>query len=241
MSACFTLRKINQVVIHEETQSYRLRPQIHPLIVSPFGTAKSSITKKLNDDHAGKIYEIDDFTKASICGSIRQDGEYVPSVLENVGGKVMIIDEWNLVDPYGQNALISLLENQKMRRTLGFKVNKKYVYKGKDRKFITYKIHKNIIEGSFYFSCIAYAMEYPIYDNNQKIKALLSRFSPIFIEPTKQMIRALTKGDFAIKLNDVSQNVEFVEIPKDIHTEFHEKYYKSSVSVGNSLLSSTYL
>ena len=226
MSACFSLRKIKTILLHEDKGIYRLRPQIHPMIISPFGTAKSSITKGLYDNFKDSIYAIDDFTKASITGSMTKLGDYIPTFLENVGGKVLIIDEWNLVDTYGQNALIGVLENQTLRRTLGFKVTKPYKYKGKLKEYIDYSITKNVIEGKFCFSCLCYAMEYPIYENGQKAKALLSRFSPLFIEPTKQMIESLTKGEFAVNINDKSYDVDVVEIPNKIYNEFHGKYHE---------------
>lgn len=225
MSACFTLRKVKLILIHEHDKIYKLRPQIHPMIISPFGTAKSSITKELEDKYPDCIYEMDDVTKPAITGSVRKDGEYIPSVLENVGGKIMIIDEFNSIEQHGQGALLSVLENQKMRRALGFKVTKPYIYKGRLKDYVTYKVHKNVIEGSFHFSCLAYAMEYPIYEDSQKAKALLSRFSPLFIEPTKEMMKSLTKGEFIINIKDYSQVVDIVEIPKEVHLEFHRAFH----------------
>ena len=129
MSASLTLRKIKKIIIVQEEKNFTLRPQIHPMIVSPFGTGKSAIIKQLKNKFGQDIYMIDDFTKASIEGSISKDGEYVPSVLLNAGGKMFVIDEWNNVDFYGQSALLGLLENQQSTRSLGFRVKQPFSHK----------------------------------------------------------------------------------------------------------------
>ena len=74
---------------------------------------------------------------------------------------------------------------------------------------------------------MACAMEYPIYESSQKAKALLSRFSPLFIEPNSDLIKAITKGEFKVLANDCSQpQVENIKIPKEVFMEFHKKFYE---------------
>ncbi len=224
ISTCFTMRKIKRVIIEQKARPFKLRPQNHLLIVSPFGTFKSSITQRLKLMCEQDIFVNDDFTKPSIEGSISKDGDYVPSILVNVGGKIFVVDEWNSVGAYGQNSMLSLLENQESSRSLGFKVKKEYKFRDK-HGFVDYRVKENTINIKATFSCIAYAMEYPTYDNSQKSKALLSRFSPLFIQPTKEFMKSGTLGEFDINIEDHSRIIDEITIPSNIYREFHAKYY----------------
>jgi len=222
-STCFSLRKMKKIIIQElADKEFMLRPQLHILLVSPFGTFKSSITKKLEKQYSNTIYPIDDFTKPGLEGSIAKDGDYVPPLLTRLGGKLLIIDEWNNVDFFGQRALLGLLENQRVSRTIGFKVKTPYKHKNKYGYFI---IKDNRIFGTMLFSCIAYAMEYPVREGSQKDKALLSRFTPLFIQPNLTYMRAHTRGEFDINISDYSGNIEEVIIEKKTYLEFHNQYY----------------
>ena len=225
ISASFSLRKVKNIIIEQKDKEFRMRPQNHLLVVSPFGTFKSSITQQLRKKSASDIYVNDDFTKPSIEGSISKDGEYVPSILINVGGKIFVIDEWNSVGPFGQGAMLSILENQESSRSLGFKVKTPYHFRDKCG-YVDYDVKDNTIKIKAIFSCIAYAMEYPIYDNSQKAKALLSRFSPLFIQPTKEFIKAGTRGQFKIDIQDHCKQIDNVTIPFAVYEDLYTKYYE---------------
>ena len=221
ISTCFSLRQIKSIELGQKKGIFSMRPQNHLMIISPFGTFKSSITKQLS---AADIFTIDDFTKPSIEGSINKQKEYVPSVLENVGGKVFVIDEWNSVGQFGQNSMLALLENQRCSRTLGFKVAVPYYFKDKNG-FVEAKVEKNQLSIRANFSCIAYAMEYPNYNNSQTGKALLSRFTPLFISPSLEFMEAGTLGEFDININDCTKRIDKVIVPLKVYKSFHTKYW----------------
>jgi len=222
LSTTMTLRKVKSILLKEKKGEYNLRPQMHILIVSPFGTFKSSITKKMEKLFPKDVYPIDNFTRPSIEGSIGRDGEYIPSLIVRLGGKLMIIDEWNSVDYSAQIALLGILENQRINRTLGFKVRRPFKFKN---KYGYFKISENLITGGMFFSCLAYAMHYPLYSNSQESKALLSRYCPLFMQPTMQFMEANTSGSFEMNVNDCSQKVDNVIISKECYEKFHDLYY----------------
>ena len=220
LSVCFTMRKMRTITIQEGERNFALRPQLHIMIISPFGTFKSSMTRQLELMFEKSVFKIDDFTKAAMEGSINKDGEYVPSLIIHLGGKVMIIDEWNNVDFFGQGSLLGLLENQRVSRSIGFKVKIPFKYKC---RFGWIQVVDNKIEGEMNFSCIAHAMEYPVH--GQKDKALLSRFTPLFIEPTLEYIKKNTRGEFKLSARDCSQNIDSVTISHKAYLEFHDAYF----------------
>lgn len=223
-SACFSLRKIKQVTIMQNPDNYIMRPQMHILFVAPFGSGKSSIMKKIGKRFPDDMFFIDDFTKPSLEGSIdKATKDYVPSFLVNCGGKVMVVDEWNNVDSFGQNALLSVLENQRVLRSIGFKVNHPYKL---SNEYMDFEVKENVIKARINFSCIACAMEYPIYENHQKAKALMSRFSPYFVELDNELIKLIVSGQFEINVSDFSCKVDNVVITKKCYLSFLEKYWE---------------
>lgn len=220
LSTCFTLRKVKVISIQEEKRVFNMRPQLHVMIISPFGTFKSSMTKIFKHYFEDYIYPVDTFTRAGIEGTISKDGDYIPPLLIKLGGKVMIVDEWNSLDCIAQESLLGILENQATSRNLGFKLKAPFKYKG---KFGFVRMEENRIYGEMLFSCIAYAMEYPIY--TQKDKALLSRFTPLFVQPNLEYMKAHTSGNFNVNVDDASYDVETVVISKEAYMDFHDKYY----------------
>jgi len=230
-SASMTLRKISKLTLFQNDElggwsSFDMRPQIHVMVIAPFGTAKSSITKKIktNKEWGKRVFCIDNFTKASIEGTINKNGEFVPPFIVNCGGKMLIVDEWNSIDTEGQEAMLSILENQIFSRSLGFKLNSSFRI---NKRYCKVEAYSNIIEGNIKFACMVYAMEFPLNPNSsQKSKALLSRFSPIFIEPNIEMMKAITSGNFSVNIRDYSQNVDTVKITLDVTKEVHEKYFE---------------
>ena len=158
ISTCVTMRKIKKIIVHQPNNIWHPRPQSHVLIISPFGTFKSSILSNLRDMNPKDFGIIDDFTKPAVQGSLSKNGEYIPTVLIRFAGKTMGIDEWNSIDEWGQKALLSLLENQEITRALGFKINTPW---SKNTKYAKINVVGNVINAKIQFSCIACAMVYP--------------------------------------------------------------------------------
>ena len=156
LSACFSLRKIKRMIINQE-EPYPMRPQLHCMIISPFGTGKTSVTRTIENKNKD-IFLIDDFTKPAIQGSIGKDGDIVPSILIHFGGKVAIIDEWNNIDIYGQNALLGLLENQQINRGLGFKAKTPYHFIDKNG-YGEITVKENLISGNKQFDFLSTSLK----------------------------------------------------------------------------------
>jgi len=182
ISTCITLRKVRSLKIEQPETIFSMRPQSHVMLVSPFGTMKSSLLSKLREIQGKQMEIVTNFTKAAVTGTISKQQEYVPSILFDLGGKTVGIDEWNTVSDDGQESLLSLLENQELTRGLGFKMRD--IWK-KSNRYASVLVKDNKISAKVHFSCIACAMAYPIPHGKvekQKSKAILSRFLPIFVD-----------------------------------------------------------
>jgi hypothetical protein len=188
----------------------------------PFGHQKSTIAKSIEDKKA--VYKCDTFTEASFKGSISKDGEIVPPIMKDFGGKVVFIDEWNSISRSAQNSLLSAMENQEFSRTLGFTSRRPEEWKD---NYMHIKVEDNKIYSEYcYFSLVAFAMSFPAHNNSQDAMALLSRFVPIFIESDEDLVKAMMKGEWKVNIKDYSTKVEEVTIGQDLFEKIFERIWE---------------
>lgn len=100
-----------------KTPGHMMRAQTHLLLLAPFGFTKSSSMKKLKDSIL-----LVEATHAGIMGTITEEGEYVPGILQQAAGKYLIIDEIQNISSSARNAMLSVLEEQQCSRQLAYKI-----------------------------------------------------------------------------------------------------------------------
>jgi hypothetical protein len=100
-----------------KTPGHLMRAQTHLLLLAPFGFTKSSSLRKLKD-----TIVLVEATHAGIMGTITEDGEYVPGILQQAAGKYLIIDEIQNLSGSARNAMLSVLEEQQCSRQLAYKI-----------------------------------------------------------------------------------------------------------------------
>jgi hypothetical protein len=222
LTACFSLRRLKKITVLQENGEWNPRSNVHCLIVMPFGHQKSTITRKISDKKA--VYKCDTFTEASFKGTITKEGDIVPPIMKDFGGKVVFIDEWNSIGFSSQNALLSAMENQEFNRSLGYTVRKEWNYKD---EFMNIIMKDNVIKADYcFFSLVAFAMSFPTNNNSQSSMALLSRFIPIFVESNKELIRAMMCGRWKVNSKDYSNPIEEVIISKEIFHKLNDKIWE---------------
>jgi hypothetical protein len=214
------LQKTLSIEVEQETGTWRPRPQMHVLICSSFGTGKSTNLAKLISENPKDFIKIDDFTPPALMGSIKKNGDFVKGILLKLGGKTMIADEFSEISEDSKNELLNLLENQNFRRTLGFSANRPYK---ENSKFCRYSIRDNTIEGYIKFTMIAATMHWPSMRNSQ---ALLSRFNPIFTEPSIEEALDIGLGKRPIELHAQSRFIKKIFITKPAYIRYHDDLKK---------------
>lgn len=225
ISTSISLRKVRSLIIQQPRKPFSPRPQSHTMIISPFGTFKSSILMELREIQGKDMDIIERFTSASVTGSISKNGDYVPSILFNFAGKTIAIDEWNNIDEDAQASLLSLLENQEVSRGLGFSVRSKWSKRGKYGSVV---VKENMIKAMIHFSCIACAMTYPMPTGKvqvQKSKALLSRYLPAFVDIDDKELFKIISGHYGWEFFDNSNKVDKIVILEDVYQEYVEAYW----------------
>ena len=234
------LRKINSLQIEEinqnELELVSIRPQLHCLPVKPFGHIKSTYSEAFAKVLGYDLVREDDFTKASFMGTISKNGSYVPGLIGSLGGKVLLIDEFNNLNFETYKALLGALENQRVDRSLGFAVKKPISIKN---EWTNLQVKEGRISGKVYFSCIAFAMEFPKTKKSmfqdaseQSLVALKSRFSPNFSVSSHQTLMDSLRGYKPFELVDVAKtSVRKVLIKQQAYAEFMDYFEEASKEI----------
>ena len=186
---------------------FRNRAQLNVLIVSSFGSGKSSAFDKLED--LGLGYIVQDYTAPAVLGSIRPGGKIIRSVLIHAANRAFIIDEFQKFPTKVRNALLNFMEKHWYRRPLGFKVDEKVEEKGDGWEIIA---EGNVLQTYVKCSYICGAMYFKKKTTDEE--ALLSRCFPVVLTMTKEEAYELFMGYERIKID--SKLVRLVEHLKGI-------------------------
>ncbi len=100
---------------------YRTRGQVNTLIVSSFGSGKSALFRKIEQEGLG--LRLTDYTMPGLIGTIRSSGRVVKGFVIHARGKVLLIDEFQKFGKREKDALLSMTEDHFYRRPLGFNVD----------------------------------------------------------------------------------------------------------------------
>lgn len=192
------------IVKEKENNGYYItRANLHAMLVMPFGTGKTSSFIGIKD----AVYA-NDISFPGLIGTINKDGEVVESAIMKAGGKILVIDEFQLLSKEVKNALNSILEYPHVySRTLGYKIRSSVNKRGK-YFYIKAKQNTNKFEVYSKFSCIASGMFF-----NRKTtidKALTSRFVLISFNPPFEWYKSLSRGERAIKINPELREIDFI-------------------------------
>jgi len=228
LNTVIALRKLTSFEVEQGGGVFSMRPQMHLLIVKPFGTIKSSFAQKFRPVLEDDLVIRDELTKPAMLGTISKDKTYVPGLPGEIGGKVLLIDEFNNLDAFGQRALLGLLENQRIGRQLGFAVPEPA--RIQPNEWTDLHVKEGSIEGRVNFSCITFAMFYPkpkqnsfIEDNPQNLLGLKSRFCPNFNCPEHDELFDMLSGEPCFELEvDSNTAVRKVVVAKEPYIKYVE-------------------
>ncbi len=225
------LRKLTFFEIEQPKGTFCMRPQLHVLIVKPFGMIKSGNIQQFEEVLKDDVVIRDELTKPAILGTISKDKTYVAGLPGEIGGKVLVLDEFNNIEAFGQKALLGILENQRINRQLGFAVSEPQTIR--PNEWTDLSVTNGSIEGTVNFSCIAFAMFYPKPKNNslfeenpQSLLGLKSRFCPNFSCPEHSELMDALRGGQAFKLKYYGLPVRRVFIEKDAYSQYIDFYAK---------------
>lgn len=135
--------------------NFQTRLQINVLIVSPFGTGKSTLFNKLEKQGLG--YVLNDYSLAGLIGTIKANGLLLPGFIKKCAGSTLMIDEFQKFDKTARDAILNIMEHHKYTRTLGFLLastiqeNTDYCKIYAEKNFFTIEAKLSYLIGSMYF------------------------------------------------------------------------------------------
>jgi len=204
------------VIMEKEEKGYHItRGNIHAMIVAPFGSGKTS--SFLDIENAVYAFDI---TFPGLIGTISPDGEVIESSLMKAGGKVLIIDEFQMLGIDVKNAMNSLLEYPHFySRNLGYKIKTPVKHRG---KYYSIEAKGNELRVFAKFSCIAGGTF--VSRRNSVAKAWFSRFIPIRFIPSLDYYEKLSRGEKIIRIKPKIVEADF-RFPT--YLDFHKAYWET--------------
>jgi DNA-binding CsgD family transcriptional regulator len=146
LSCCVSSSATSKLLLKEGDKYFYTRSQLHALVISPFGTRKTTDVIAIPNS-----YNLQSFTNPSILGSITKTGEFVEGAIAKAAGKNFIVDEFQLLPFQSRMAMLNLLEHQTYTRSLGFKIQKPV---NMNKKFCKIHASGNQWKMDVIFSCI---------------------------------------------------------------------------------------
>jgi DNA-binding CsgD family transcriptional regulator len=135
-----------KLLLKEGDKYFYTRSQLHALIISPFGTRKTTDVIGIPNS-----YNLQSFTNPAILGSISKMGDFVEGAIAKAAGKTFIVDEFQLLPFQSRMAMLNLLEHQTYTRSLGYKMQKPVKV---NKKFCKIHADGNQWKMDVVFSCI---------------------------------------------------------------------------------------
>lgn len=97
------------------------RGTINLWIVKPYGVGTTAIFKQLEKDGIGRI--VRDYTVPGIIGTIKKDGTVVVGEVKKFVNTTVFIDEFQEIERKPRAVLLSLMEDHRYSRTLGYEIS----------------------------------------------------------------------------------------------------------------------
>lgn len=186
---------IKTLVVKEPLRDFRLRPQLHLLISSPFGGFKSTLLSEILSAYPGKIFT--HLTFPALIGSIdRSTKQIIPAAAWECRNKLMLLDEYTSTRAgLVSEALLQLLENQYYSRKIAT-YSADLIEEDEDLYF---KVKSGNIEVKTRFSAIFATMKNIEKARECTFRALLSRTIPIRYEMSLDEINQVLDGKLIFK------------------------------------------
>jgi hypothetical protein len=231
------LQKLIEYVLSSSTirefkteRGHRTRGSVNLWVNSPFGTGKSSIVNPIIGDKLGVL--IQDFTMPGLIGTIKKDGTAIIGDVKLLPRTTGVLEEFQDVKHDTRKVLLSLMEDHRYTRTMGFEVIKAVDITADGFSFYADGTRLEIFtQASFLVFSMAYRSPTTL------DLALLSRCVPMFLDAAKEEQRDLFVGGkrmtFRRKLIERTReelNNLTIVVPEVVRKDVAEMYDGSTIS-----------
>ena len=214
------------LILRKAATEVTVRPQMNVLIVSPFGSGKTTMLQDI--EHLGLGIQIRDYTKAGLLFTISH-GRLIKGSVFKGARKCILIDEFSRISPHLRDLLLDLLEEQTSQRSLG-KEMFQYTEEGEG-----YKIEvdgtwcKIKVQASWIITTMSFKKK------RYEDIALISRCFPIYMQFDEDDAFDLIRGRYRIDFSNVKQHISdtkgaIVEV-KEEHAEIVISAMKNTIKL----------
>lgn len=205
-------------------KGHKTRGTLNMWINSPYGTGKSSGINPIVESKLGVL--IQDYSMPGLIGTIKKDGIATVGDIRLMPHTTALLEEFQDVRRESRAVLLSLMEDHRYTRTMGFEILKAEHIIEDGFGFIAEGTRISIyLQSSFIVFSMAYRTPTTL------DLALLSRCVPVFLDTTKEEQTSLfVKGqklnidyETVKKTREELKNLSVV-IPKDIREKIASKY-----------------
>ncbi len=175
-----------------------VRPQMNVLIVSPFGSGKTTMLQDI--EQLGLGVQIRDYTKAGLLFTISH-GRLIKGSVFKGARKCILIDEFSRISPHLRDLLLDLLEEQISQRSIG-KDMFQYTEEGEG-----YKIEvdgtwcKIKVQASWIITTMSFKKK------RYEDIALISRCFPIYMQFDEEDAFDLIRGRYRVDFSNVKRHI----------------------------------
>jgi len=214
-------------------QGHKTRGTINLWVNSPYGTGKSSIMNSIVRQGLGVI--IQDYSTPGLIGTIKRDGIAVIGSIRHLPNTTAILEEFQNTTKDQRAVMLSLMEDQRYSRTLGFEILKP----------------EHIIEDGFGFVAEGTSLEIHLrasfvvlsmtYQTPTALdRALLSRCVPVFLDTsvTEQTDLFIKGKELDINTSEIKRAREELKgtsviIPEKTRETIAKKYQTAKIRPEN--------
>ena len=209
--------KIKSITIQEDKIEYDLRPQIHPFLRAPTGSAKSTLLKMVKDAFPEAL-TIDTATAAGMVGSIDKNRSFVPGAAWEARNKMILLDEFHFLRRSDWVVFLKLLEDQRYSKKTGQFVAEQDLTD--DDLYL--RVKNGYVDMKTRFTAVMATMRPFEKFYTQHFKALMTRCIPYEYELTLHELEEIAKGAFQFKLKDYYVSKEEIYVHWREYKEIRE-------------------
>ncbi len=227
VSLSMATAKIKKLTLHEPKRDICIRPQLHVILQSRFGSCKSTILSEIAKSYEPALNIYTNLTMPSLTGTIdSQTKQIIPPVSWDARNSTLLLDEFKYKEKSDLiDALLMILENQAYGRRFGlFSMSS-----NKKDGDLYFRVKRGEIMMKTRFNMILATMRALNRTRDIPLQALVSRGVLYHFTLTRKELNKIARGEkiLSITLHDVKEEIE---INKHVYMKIVRFVDKSGVS-----------
>jgi len=221
--------RIKTLIIKEPFRDYKIRPEIHFLLIAESGSGKSALLSDISNSWHGvrKPPVWSSLTNAGLVGTLSKNGEMIPGAAHECDGGLFLIDEFVISNDFEQssnmNGILQIAESGKFTKAIGYAAKPDSKHGRVAGSY--FRVKSGMVELNVKVGMIFTTMRRLERSKNPAIDAFASRCVPFFWNITQQEIDEMMMGKMLIRKIEsefVKKGLIDVVIPQEDYLRIFE-------------------